>query len=242
MAPTARASRAPSTPGPRTERLIIGRMVDADWTLDDAAWVEVAEVYSRPFEAAVRSKTDEAAIWRAGFEEIGNLFIAETRRESAAPARADAERYLDDLEKKAAELAEAIEGKGVDPLAISMARADLDARLALRDWPAASDGTAPPVMPLRDLAAHASDAAQAAAIARRAMEDEPTTTQGDAWGRFIKRLVAFCEKHSLPVGVSCDSAFVAFVGAFQRKLPENVRPPDRTPSALERAIGRALKA
>lgn len=143
-APTHRKTRASSTPGPRTPRLVIGRHIDAGWTLDDADWLELASVYSRPFEDAIRSKTPEAVTWRAGFEAIGRSFISDITRERAAPAKGDADGYLADIAKKAAALAEAIEGSGLNPLARSMARADIDARLSRRDWCAADDAEAPP--------------------------------------------------------------------------------------------------
>jgi hypothetical protein len=230
-------------PGSRTERLITGRMTEPTWALTDEQWIRVAKAYSRDFEIAVIANTDEAAMWRAEIEAINRDLIMEISIEQTAPAKADAVKFLHNIHYYASELAKAIEGVKIDPLARSMARGDLDGQLLLRDFGASVDGEdAPPAMPIKSFAAHVHDVAQAADIAWREMQDEVATTPGDARDRWTTRLTAFCERNSFPVSVSDESDFVSFITALQSTLPAWVKPQVRNAGAMARAIERARDA
>jgi hypothetical protein len=230
-------------PGSRTERLITGKMIEPTWALTDEQWARIGKAYSFAFEvAAVLTKTDESAKWRAEIETITRDLIREISIEQTAPAKADAVKYLHKIHYYSSELAKAIEGVKINPLARSMARGDLDGQLLLRDLGAALDDDAPPAMPIRIFAEHVRDVAQAADVAWREMQDEATTTPGDALERWIVRLSAFCEKNGFPVGVSDESDFVAFIMALISTLPAWAKPHARNAGAMARAIERAREA
>ncbi len=182
----------------------------------------------------------EAALgraWAAGIIALTLRYGDNARIERKATAISDAQRWIANLGKAAAALETAYNAT-LDPLAKSIARADIEAQLPY--------GTE-----LREIAEAARRIAWAAPIVVSAMDNEAGCKDGMAWDRWILGLTKFCRENGLPYRVTHDpelrsderqSEFVELVAALMKEMPRRFRRHDGSYGALAHAVSKARNA
>lgn len=189
--------------------------------------------------ANIAAETEKGRRWRAYVERITLFRLEHEPLTQTAPKRAPAVQWLDDIANGASRLAKTIE-QPPDPLAHSMARADLERNLYRRDWGEGAE-------PLRELLPILRAVEEAARIASADMSDE-VTINADNWARdrWLAGLREYCRREGLLDGAKSElladgspSAFVGFVMALERTLPRSLRSHKLTVGATANAIGEA---
>jgi hypothetical protein len=173
-------------------------------------------------------------------------YVSRERQERSRVAVESVTDWLAGIGKAASDLIAAYNAP-LDAGSRSIARADLDRNLSMRDLSVHPSLDSLPLVPLAAFVDHARDVCMAAQLAASDMSDEQTVIRGSAWNRWIIDLLAICRHADMPIGVKKSgltasgetSAFVGLVMGLQETFPESLRPHKQTVSATAKAIHEA---